>query len=196
MARDSRRPKATGRSRPAAASPTPIVERLGPPVSKVPWSPNVVAQTLEILAVTLQQGKLVWFKPVHAPSLRVGLPRAAEPGDHVLQVIGWYPLLPRVVHSTSWRYENDRVVLTYLVVVEPTKALPPDSLEEVEVERAELDRGKSMAPPDSIGLAAVLEHALRHLSWLIRDDPAIAAALPDWSDVLEGYRPEPFRALG
>jgi hypothetical protein len=191
----SRRPKAAG-PHPAPAPLGPIVERMGPPVSKVPWSPTVVGQSLEILAVTLAGGRLSWFKPVHAPSLRVGLPRAVEPSDRVLEVIGWYPLLPRVVHSTSWRYEEDRLVLTYLVVVEPAVLLPPDSLEMVNVERADLDRGGSMAPPGSIALAAVLEHALRHLSWLIRDDPAIAAALPEWSAVLDGYRPEPFRALG
>jgi len=172
------------------------VERLGPPVSKVPWAPNVVAQNLEIFAVTLRRGRLFWFKPVHAPSLRVGLPRGAEPSEAVLQVIGWYPLVPRVVHSTSWRYEQDRVVLTYLVVVETPDTLPAGSLETVEVERVELDRGDAMAPPETIGLGAVLEHALRHLSWLLGDDPAIAAALAEWSGVLEVYRPEPFRALG
>jgi hypothetical protein len=192
---DSRRQKAAGRSGPAHGPLGPIVERIGPPVSSVPWSPNVVAQNLEILAVTLRGGKLQCLKPVHAASLRVGLPRSAEPSDVVLQVLGLYPLLPRVVHSTSWRYEEDRVVLTYLAVVEPPDSLPQGSLETVEVERAELDRGESMAPPESIHLAAVLEHALRHLSWLIHDDPAIAAALPDWSGVLGSYQPEPFRAL-
>ena len=44
-------------------------------------------------------------------------------------------------------------------------------------------------------MAQVLEHALRHLAWLIEDDPAIAAALPGWSAMLEGYGPEPFRAF-
>jgi len=42
----------------------------------------------------------------------------------------------------------------------------------------------------------VLEHALRHLAWLVRDDPAIAGALPEWPELLAGYVPEPFRALG
>jgi hypothetical protein len=195
MAGGNRRPRATEQPQPAAPPLAPIVERMGPPVSRVPWSPGVVGQSLEILAVTLERDKPFWFKPVHAPSLRVGLPPAAEPGDHVLQVIGWYPLRPRVVHSTSWRYEEGRILLTYLAVVEPTDSLLPGSLEMVAVERAELDRGESMAPPDSIGLAAVLEHALRHLSWLVGDDPAIAAALPDWSGVLGRYRPEPFRSL-
>ena len=172
-----------------------IVERIGPPLSRVPWSPQVVAQNLEILPVALLDGSLLWFKPVHAPSLRVGLPREAEPSDFVLEVIGSYPLRPRVVHSTSWRYEEGRIVLTYIVVVEATDGLPPGSLEAVEVQRAEVDRGESMAPPESIHLAAVLEHALRHLSWLIREDAAIAAALPSWSGVLDAYRPEPFRSL-
>jgi hypothetical protein len=191
----SRRPRRAGRTRNASAPLGVIVERIGPPLSRTAWSPQVVAQNLEILPVTLLDGRLFWFKPVHAESLRVGLPRDAEPSEHVLEVIGWYPLRPRVVHSTSWRYEEGRIVLTYVVVVDLTSSLPSGSLEPVEVRRAEIDRGESMAPPESIHLAAVLEHALRHLAWLIRDDPAIAAALGDWSEVLEGYRPEPFRSL-
>jgi hypothetical protein len=52
-----------------------------------------------------------------------------------------------------------------------------------------------MAAPQSIGVDAVLEHALRHLSWLVKDDPAVMKALGDWKDVLAGFEPEPFRAL-
>jgi hypothetical protein len=88
------------------------------------------------------------------------------------------------------------VILTYIVVVEPPERLPSDSLVVVPVERADLARGEAMAPPRSIGVAAVLEHALRHLAWLVRDDPAIAAALQPWRGVLDDYQPEPFQALG
>jgi len=95
---------------------------MGRPISNVPWSPDVVAQNLEILAVALSQGKLTWLKPVHAASLRVGLSRSAKPSDVVLEVIGWYPLVARVVHSTSWRYEEGLVVLTYVAVVDPRTA--------------------------------------------------------------------------
>lgn len=195
MSPASRRPGLRSQRRQPVRSIAVLVEEMGPPISTVLWSPDVVAQSLEILAVALRQGKLFWLKPVHAASLRVGLPRSAKPSDVVLGVIGWYPLVPLVVHSTSWRYEEGRVVLTYVVVVEAPGNLPPGSLEASEVERAELARGKSLAPPDSISVAAVLEHALRHLSWLIRDDPAIAAALASWSDALADYQPEPFRAL-
>jgi len=41
----------------------------------------------------------------------------------------------------------------------------------------------------------VLEHALRHLSWLAKDDPVVADELRDWAGVLGAYAPEPFRSL-
>lgn len=169
---------------------------IGPPISRIAWSSEVVAQTLEILAVGLRDGRLFWLKPVHAPSLRLGLPRAAAPGEFVLRTLEWYPLLPRVVHSTSWRYDDGSVVLTYVAVVEPPGRLPPGSLVELPVERTELARGEAMGPPREIGVEQVIEHALRHLSWLMRDDAAVAAALAEWPDVLARYVPEPFRALG
>jgi hypothetical protein len=137
----------------------------------------------------------VWLKPVHADALRVGLGPTADPARIVIEAMGWYPLVPRVVHSTSWRYEDGRVVLTYVVVVEPPESLPRDSLVEVAVARTELARGDATRPPEAIGVAAVLEHALRHLAWLVGDDPAIAGALSDWTDVLSTYKPEPFRSL-
>jgi hypothetical protein len=173
----------------------PIVERIGSPVSKVPWSPELVAQSLEILPVGLNEGKLFWLRPIHAPSLRVGISRSAEPSQVVLDVVASYELHAQIVHSTSWRYEEGRIVLTYVVVVEPPGVLPPDSLELAPIERSDLARGAATAPPDSITVNAVLEHAVRHLAWLNREDPAIATELAEWSDVLDEYAPEPFRAL-
>ena len=188
--------RASRRTRPAERSTGPLVDLLGPPISRVAWSPDVVAQTLEILPVGLRDGGLFWLKPVHAESLRVGLPRTAKPGDIVLDVLAWYPLTPHVAHSTSWRYEEGRVILTYVAVVTPPDALPPDTLVALPVAHAELARGEALAPPLSIGVTQVIEHALRHLSWLVRDDPAIAAALHEWAAVLASYQPEPFRAFG
>jgi hypothetical protein len=40
----------------------------------------------------------------------------------------------------------------------------------------------------------VVEHGLRHLAWLVRDDPVVAEALTGgWAAALSGYVPEPFR---
>jgi hypothetical protein len=173
----------------------PLVELIGPPISQSAWSPDLVAQTLEILVLALDGGRVIWLKPIHADSLRVGLPKDEQPGDHVLAALASYPLVARVAHSTSWRYESGAVVLTYVAVVDPPDRLPLDSLVEVPVGRADLARGAATSAPGDIAVGQVIEHALRHLSWLVRDDPAVREALPDWEAVLAGYRPEPFRAL-
>ncbi|TMG26501.1 MAG: hypothetical protein E6H97_08345 [Chloroflexi bacterium] len=171
------------------------METVGPPLSTTAWAAEFVAQTLEVLPVFMRDGELFWLKPVHGDSLRIGLAPASSPGDEVIAAMRWYPLTPRAVHSTSWRSEEGRVILTYVAAVEPPDQLPPDSLETLAVGRAELARGEAMAAPLAIGVGAVLEHALRHLAWLIRDDPAIATALAPWHDALAVYVPEPFRAL-
>jgi hypothetical protein len=168
---------------------------MGPPVSTVAWSPRFVAQTLEILPLSLRDGHLFWLKPVHADSLRVGLNPSAAPADVVLDVLRWYPLQPLVVHSTSWRHEAGRVILTYAAVVDAPDKLPAGSLVVLPVARAVLARGDATSAPETIGVEAVLEHALRHLSWLMRDDPAVAKALETWGPALAAYVPEPFRPL-
>jgi hypothetical protein len=172
-----------------------LIELMGPPLSTVAWSPAFTAQTLEILPVGLRDGKLFWLKPVHADSLRIGLPPSAGPGEMVIDALKWYPLAPLVVHSTSWRHDHGRVILTYVAVVEAPQSLPDGSLVDLPVTRAKLARGGAMSAPDEIGVAAVLEHALRHLSWLVQDDPAVAKALAAWTTVLKAFSPEPFRAL-
>jgi len=168
---------------------------MGGPVSSVPWSPQFVAQTLEVLPVGLEGDGFYWMKPLHAESLRVGLPSSARPADVVLDVLMWYPLNAIVVHSTSWRHEEGRVILTYVAAIEPPGDLARDSLLPVPVRRAELARGGATTAPAVIGVEAVIEHALRHLSWLVRDDPAVMTALAGWKTALTDFEPEPFRAL-
>lgn len=100
---------------------------------------------------------------------------------------------PLVVHSTSWRRDRGAVVLTFLAVMPPEAAA---DLESVAVRRAELARGAATASATVIASGAVIEHALRHLSWLVRDDAVVKASLGDgWATALVDYVPEPFRAL-
>jgi hypothetical protein len=165
------------------------------PVSQVPWSPDFLAQTLELLIVALDDGGITSFRPIHAPSLQLGW-RPGTAADAVLATaLGRYGLRARVLHSTSWRHDGEHVVLTYLGVVD-RPAEPNENLATEPVARVDLARGDTTAAPEAIATAQVLEHALRHLAWLLADDPAVAAALPEWRPPLAVYVPEPFRSLG
>jgi hypothetical protein len=159
------------------------------------WSADFVMQAIEILAVAYLDGRVVYLKPEHADSLIVGWPAGAKPEEISLRTLERVGLEPIVLHSTSWRHAGTEAVLTYLTVVSSADRLPPGWVM-IPVGRAELARGDTKAPPPTIGVEQVLEHALRHLSWLLRDDPVISETLPEWREFLADYTPEPFRALG
>lgn len=175
--------------------PSGKTEGLPPPVSELPWSSDFVMQAIEIIPVLLRDGTITYQKPGHADSLVVGWPAGRKPEEVAARALEHLGLAPLVLHSTSWRTAGEEVVLTYLAVVKPGSQ-PPASWETLAAGRAELARGDTTAPPTAIGVSQVLEHALRHLAWLVADDEAIARALPDWHDTLSAYVPEPFRAFG
>jgi hypothetical protein len=118
-----------------------------------------------------------------------------DPGESLVDAVATLGLAPAMVHSTSWRVVGRRIVLTFLVVVEAPREVP-DTFEVESVARADLARGHATGPPPDVHISQVVEHGLRHLAWLLGDDPAIAAALPGWSEVLADYDREPFRAFG
>lgn len=151
-------------------------------------------QSLEILPVGLSQSQILLLQPDHAESFILGWPAGARPEEVATRALAGIGIEPKVLHSTSWRHSGEEVVLTYLAVLEATVSV--ESWSTIPVVRADLARGDKTAPPPIIGIAQVLEHALRHLAWLVKDDPEIREALPDWPAVLADYKPEPFRALG
>jgi hypothetical protein len=164
------------------------------PVVESPWSPDFVAQTLEVFIVSRMPAGLANLRPVHAPALRVAMSVGREPAELVIAALERYALRPIVVHSTSWRAEPGRIVLSYVAAVEDPEPLSPFLAAEP-VGRVDLARGEATAAPTAIAEAQVLEHALRHLSWLVRDDSAVREALGTWRLALEDYVPEPFRNL-
>jgi len=118
-----------------------------------------------------------------------------DPHEVVVDATVELGLTPIMVHSTSWRIVGQVIVLTFLVAVErPTHV--PETFDVELVTRVELVRGGATGPPVEVHLPHVVEHGLRHLSWLVREDDAIHQALGDWSRALSDYRPEPFRAFG
>jgi hypothetical protein len=74
----------------------------------------------------------------------------------------------RYAHSTSWRYEDDRILLTYLVWVDP-KVLR--GFRTCRLSLVPEDAPRSTGPlaprPDTLCEKDVLMHALRHLRYLI-----------------------------
>src|SRR5690349_20459925 len=90
---------------------------------------------------------------------------------HLLNVFGdACNLSQTIVHSTSWRYESEHLILTYLAVLPQslwlsfwqTKeqlALEPES-----IGTHEKCYGDHLLPPERIGYQSVLAHALDHLA--------------------------------
>jgi hypothetical protein len=100
---------------------------------------------------------------------------------------------PILVHSTSWRRARGAVVLSFVVVNSEDQA--PD-LAGIPISRAELARSDATSAAKTIAAAQVLEHGLRHLAWLVREDPVVMGVLnEDWKEALADYRPEPFRNI-
>jgi len=100
---------------------------------------------------------------------------------------------PAVVHSTSWRRSRSAVVLSFVTVIEEAQV---GEMASVPVGRAELARNSAAAAPQSIATGQVIEHGLRHLAWLVQEDPVVADRLTGgWRQTLQGYVPEPFQHL-
>ncbi|HEY4866398.1 MAG TPA: cyclic nucleotide-binding domain-containing protein [Candidatus Dormibacteraeota bacterium] len=151
----------------------------------------------EILPVYLGEDEAWLLRPRRSGSFQVDA-GAGVPAEVVGSALEGAGLRAEIVHSTSWRYQQGRLVLTYLAVLpsKPGRDLESTGFEAVAVVRTELARGTARAAPAEIGVAQVVEHGLRHLSWLSRDDPAIRRELSaGWLELVDRYQPEPFRAL-
>jgi hypothetical protein len=147
---------------------------------------------MEVLALMVRDGVPELVLLADMP-FQVGWHAEVHPNEIACGLVEEFGLHPIVAHSTSWRHEPRKVILTYAAIVEPADQLAP-MLRRRPVARRELARGSATGAPAAIGLDQVVEHALRHLAWLRRDDGEIRAALPTgWAEVLEGYPPEPFR---
>ncbi len=118
-----------------------------------------------------------------------------DPHEVIVDAVAELGLAPFMVHSTSWRVVSQQILLTFLVAVESPSRIPENCEVEL-VTRAELARGVAIGPPPQVHLAQVVEHGLRHLAWLVREDEALTHALAGWSSALSGYEAEPFRAFG
>jgi hypothetical protein len=148
----------------------------------------------EIFVVWLHGDHVELTGPCGAAPWLIEIGEAEHPVEAVERLVRGAIGPPLLVHSTSWRRDHGGVILSFLVVIDPTLVGAMDS---APIARTDLARSEATAAPQQISCAQVVEHGLRHLAWLAQDDPVVSAELaPSWRAALAGYVPEPFRALG
>jgi hypothetical protein len=148
----------------------------------------------EVYVVWLDGGHLALTGPDGPQPWLIELAAADHPVEVVDRLVRDVVGPPILVHSTSWRRDRDAVILSFVVVID--RELVGD-MASLPIGRAELARSEATAAPRAIATGAVVEHGLRHLAWLAKDDPVVAAELPaGWQPILADYVPEPFRNLG
>jgi len=148
----------------------------------------------EIFVVWLRDDQLELTGPCGPAPWLVELGPAEHPVEVVDRIVRDVVGEPLLVHSTSWRRDRDAVILSFVVVIDGSTV---GDMESLPIGRAALARGEATAAPREIATEAVVEHGLRHMAWLAKDDPVVAATLPAaWREALSAYMPEPFRALG
>lgn len=119
---------------------------------------------VEVVLLRLEQPRQLCYR-----TLRRRLAEGETPDDVALLVAGDHPT---VSHSTSWRYEPPGlVVLTYAVLPDPDTDVAAVPL----VGPAVVCSGNPARPtPANLHGHHIAAHAVRHLAYLARHDPAIA----------------------
>jgi hypothetical protein len=148
----------------------------------------------ELFVVWLDGDRVALTGPCGAAPWLIELGSADHPVDTVARIVRDVIGPPRLVHSTSWRRDDDAVILSFVVVIDGAQV---GEMPSVPVGRTDLARSGATAAPRSIAFEQVVEHGLRHLAWLAGDDPVVAVELSDaWRTALSAYVAEPFRNLG
>lgn len=147
----------------------------------------------EVFVLYLDDGQITLTGPCGADPWLIELGPDDDPVDTVTRMVRTNVGKPTVVHSTSWRRDRAAVILSFVVVIDRELAAP---FESVPIGRSVLARSEATAAPTTIASAQVIEHGLRHLAWLVRDDEVVREELSgEWAKALEGYVPEPFRHI-
>jgi hypothetical protein len=163
----------------------------------------------------------IWYEvfPVTVVSKQAMLMRSQQDEQHAAWMIAeWAPVHPNtcvvqqlitffdnafdpeqmIVHSTSWRYEqeSDRLILTYLAVLPQglwvDQWITTGRIALDPIRATEVDYGDHLFPPKKIEPHQALAHALDHLASLCTYDQAIQLVLqPEWRAILCQRTPKP-----
>lgn len=154
----------------------------------------------EILPVACVSGKIVALTQhsdaaAPVPGWWRELPLGQHPTEVVVETLtrelGAVFDQPRsVVHSTSWRYEGEQLVLSYLAALPSLAGAPPGfALQPVGTRSAGMGR---TSDPGAIPVMDVITHGLRHLAMLRISDATVADTLSaGWHELLASWNPLP-----
>ncbi|MGH3917278.1 MAG: hypothetical protein ACRDTC_28285 [Pseudonocardiaceae bacterium] len=154
----------------------------------------------EILPVTCVGGQIVALiqhsdAAAPVPGWWRELPAGRHPTEVVVEALtgelgAMFDQSRSVVHSTSWRYEGEQLVLSYLAALPPLASTPPGfTLQPVDTRPAGIGR---TTDTDAIPVMDVLTHGLRHFAMLRISDPTIANTLSEcWHESLATWNPLP-----
>lgn len=147
----------------------------------------------EVFTVALDGRGIVLTGPCGAAPWYIEVHDGEEPLEVVRRTIEGELKGVLLLHSTSWHWERNAVTLSFVVVM---AAEGIGSMDAIPVARTNLARGSSTEAPSTIQSQQILEHGLRHLAWLAKEDEVVRTTLSKaWHHVLKGYVPEPFRQL-
>lgn len=157
-----------------------------------PWAVEGPVQ-LEVFVLRMRSGRPELAGPCGPDPWYIEITADDDPVEVVSGMSRKLMGEPILVHSTSWRRARGAVILTFVVVNSEGQA---PQLTGVAITRSDLARSGTTSAAKTIASGQVLEHGLRHLAWLAKEDQAVIAALSEeWKQALEGYVPEPFRNL-
>lgn len=149
-------------------------------------APPGVDVAIETLLLGLHRGRLTYR------AAELALADEDHPDAAARRLAGFDDRAPagdRLLHSTSWRFADGRIVLTYAALPDPdprtAPALVPPAVAAIGAEAL------SPSPPH-VDRADVVAHACRHLAFLRHTDPVVAAAAvhqPELWELLDAYRP-------
>jgi hypothetical protein len=163
-----------------------------PPTPVQPWAVEGPVQA-EVFVLRMRAGLPELARPCGPDPWYIEVAAEDDPVEVVSRLSRNLMGEPVLVHSTSWRRARGAVVLSFVVVNADGQA---PQLVGVPILRADLARSGTTGAAKTIAAAQVLEHGLRHLAWLAREDQTVIGALSDeWKVVLAGYIPEPFRNM-
>lgn len=163
-----------------------------PPPAVTPWAVEGPVQA-EVFVLRMRAGRPELAGPCGPDPWYIEVAAEDDPVEVVSRLSRNLMGEPVLVHSTSWRRARGAVVLSFVVVNSDAQA---PQLVGVPITRADLARSGATSAAKTIAAAQVLEHGLRHLAWLSREDQIVMATLSDeWKCALEDYVPEPFRNL-